>query len=765
MTPDLHPLVPQQIDQAQFLLPAPPRDRFFTAATLRAQLHRCRTALRRRWWVFLLTFLLIGGPAILYAITRPPTFRSEAVLWLASKLTLLGSGGGDRLSSTEDTTYVGTQAELIKSLPVQARAFEKVRAAFPQIAPSTTNADPEHLPFKVTVTTSLKNSVVELEAKGPSPEATRAFLDAVMGEYFALKKDSLKRTSSGALSSITDQIKDVEKQIQRQQDEMTRFQMSNNVPYLTEHGLSAGSQLAALTQVLSDLRTEYHLLGLITPEQFKDLAKGSQYSLSDSTVPGEKASRALALNANWAADTAYYQALQQVEVLKAKRDEFSQVLRPTHSKMVKLNQEIAGLDQFLKTLKGEGGQQALAQMANRKKSLELQIQNLESQYRVLETNAAEASRKLTEYDRVKEDLQRSQALYDRLLGLLQTVDLNNNMDQESLTAIGPASAARPTLTKYKLAAAGLFLAFVAALGLMVLLELLDDRFTLATELSYYLPDQVVGQIPESRLNRRNGKPRLLRHPEEQHAFAESFRNLRSCLFFMFEEGARPKIILLTSAIPKEGKSTVAANLASSLAASGSRVLLIDADLRRSSLHKLFGVSLGPGLREVLSQAVPVADAIVPVHFESASDPRPLTSDLRPPTSDLRPPASGLFLLPAGTPGPETSELFLRSQVPRLLRDLAAQYGYVIIDSPPVLATNDVMGLASMADGVFMVVRALYTSSRMVCEALDRMHRCNAKVVGIIYNRAARSTDYYSRYSREYHNRRGANPTAVSDAPA
>ncbi len=364
MPPDLHPLVPQQDGQRFILLPAPPQDRFSKATTLHVQVRRYATALRKRSWVLLLSLVAIGGPAVFLAVTKPPTFQSQALMWLAARLNLPNAG-----SYAEDlASYIATQAQLIKSPVIQSRALEKVRARFPALAAAKRNAASAGLHFDLTVRSSLKGSVVELRAVGPAAQATQAFLDALMDEYRAFKNDSRKRTSSGALSSITGQVNEVQKQIQQQQDELTLFQVSNNISYLTEHGLSAGSHLAKLVEILSDQQTEYRLLELLTPEQFKDLAKGSQYSFSDSPVPGERASRALAVNANWAADTAYYQALQQIEVLKAKRDEFSQVLRPTHSKMVKLNQEIAGLDQLLKTLKDEGWQQALAQMANRRKS-------------------------------------------------------------------------------------------------------------------------------------------------------------------------------------------------------------------------------------------------------------------------------------------------------------------------------------------------------------------------------------------------------------
>jgi succinoglycan biosynthesis transport protein ExoP len=699
-------------------LPALPQDRFSRATIWLAQVRRYATALRKRWWVFLLSLVAIGGPVAYFAMTRPPTFQSQAMMWLTGKLNLPSAG----LYAEELSNYIGTQADLFKGPILQWRAFERVRAQFPAVFGTKTNTALARLPFALTVRSSMKSSVLELRVTGPSSEATQAFLDALMDEYLAFKKDSRKRTSSGALSGITDQIHEAEEQIQHQQQQVTLFQMSNNISYLSEHGLSAGSHLSKLVELLSDLRTEQHLLELLTPAQFKGLAQGSQVTLSDKAVPGEKAARALAMNTA-APQAAYYQALQQIEILKAKRDEFARVLRPTHSKMVKLNQEIAGLEQLLKTLQDEGEERALAQMADRKKALGLQVENLESQYRAWETNAAEASRKLAEYDRMKQEMLRSQALYDRLLSLLQTVDLNNNLDQEPLVAMAPASPARPTLTKYRSGAAGLVLAFVVGLGAFFVLELLDDRFRSVQELSLNLPVRVVGQIPNVRRGPPKQGQRLL---PANAAFAESFRNLRSCLLFMSEQDPQPKVILVTSAIPKEGKTTVASNLAITLALSGARVLLVDADFHRGSVHRIFNVGLKPGLLEVLSQGVAPAQAIVPT-----AEPN-------------------LYVLPAGKDGDTSSDLFLRCRVDLLLKDLAGQFNYIVVDSSPVLATDAAACLGPFTDGVFMVVRAGHTSSRMASEALDRLLKRNSKVLGVIYNRAPASTDYYCHYTRDYY---------------
>src|ERR1039458_2321467 len=224
MNDELQPLVPERDDQNAMLVEAPPPDRFWTATLLHLQLHRCATALRRRWWVVALCLLFIGGPAVVYAFLKPPTFRSEAIMWLTSRLSLPGGAG---FLSEEMSSYMGTQAELIKSPAIQQRAFQKVRAAFPQVALLVTNPQPEILPFALTITSSPKNSVLNLEARGRFPQATRAFLDAVIEEYLELKKGSYQRSSVGALAGITEKIKEAEKQTKAQQKQLTSFEMSN----------------------------------------------------------------------------------------------------------------------------------------------------------------------------------------------------------------------------------------------------------------------------------------------------------------------------------------------------------------------------------------------------------------------------------------------------------------------------------------------------------------------------------------------------------
>lgn len=348
-------------------------------------------------------------------------------MWMTGKLNLPEG----KLFSEELSTFIGTQSDLIKSGVVQMRAYDRIRARFPEIASAETNetAAATAIPFTLAVKSSMKSSVLELTATGPSPEATRAYVNAVMDEYLAFKKDARKQTSFGALSTITDQVREAEKQVREIQARMIAFETTNNMAYVTERSSSAGKHLSDIGALLSDLRTESHLLEMLSPDQVKDIAQRGPGVSAKAPLPGEKAAQALLQNSA-VTQPGYYQAMQQLQLLKARRDDFAQSLRPTHSKMIKLNQEISGLEKLLDLLRQEGQQQAIAQITSRKQSIDLQIQNLEGQYRAWDTNAVEASSRVAEHNRFKQDLDRSQALYDRLLSLVQTVDLNKSLDQE-----------------------------------------------------------------------------------------------------------------------------------------------------------------------------------------------------------------------------------------------------------------------------------------------------------------------------------------------
>jgi capsular exopolysaccharide synthesis family protein len=416
---------------------------------------------------------------------------------------------------------------------------------------------------------------------------------------------------------------------------------------------------------------------------------------------------------------------EQIQILKAERADLSQYLQDKHPKMVKLTEEIARMENLLEIYR----QQNQESLVSARQSLELQIRNLEDSIKEWEGKAAESSRKMAEHQRLQLNVKRQQELYDRLLNLIQSVGVNKNLDQENVSIMENASAAFPVrsnvLQRLLLAALG---GLLAGLGILYFIDRHDDRVSSVTELMGLFEFPVVGHVPA--MPEVKGRPNLeLIHAHDpRHSYVECFRDIRSALLFASSDSVRPRTILVTSAIPNEGKSTVSANLAVTLALSGARVLLIDADLRCGTLHQLFGLATEPGLSELLLKQAHVQDCI-----KATGTPN-------------------LYVITCGHALVNPGELFLQPGTEAMLRELREQFDYVILDSAPVLATADTCSLAPKVDGVLVIMRGAFTSARLTRQALDFLVQRQIKVLGLILNRVDTSfPEYYQyKYGKYYH---------------
>jgi capsular exopolysaccharide synthesis family protein len=353
--------------------------------------------------------------------------------------------------------------------------------------------------------------------------------------------------------------------------------------------------------------------------------------------------------------------------------------------MIALSEDIARRERLLEIFR----QQSADQLESKKSSLALQIQNLERDIREWDAKTLEISRKMAEDQRLKSNVQRLQALFERLSTTKNTVETSAPINSESVTISEPAGEAQPTKTplsrKLLFGALG---GIVAGFLVLFVLDRLDDRMSSFSELQDLFDEPVLGQIPKEKSGSESGGGLLVVSEDPRHAFVEAYRNLRSSLLYIAESGTRPRTIVITSSVPGEGKSVTSADLAVTLANSGSRVLLVDGDLRKGVLHELFGSPPEPGFSEVLSQGLSGSETIQSTKV------------------------ANLWLLPRGQVTNRSSELFINPATGNFLKEIAGGYDYVLVDTAPVMAADDVTSLAPNMDGTIFVVRADYTSARL-----------------------------------------------------
>jgi capsular exopolysaccharide synthesis family protein len=677
----------------------------------RSRLPRLLGFLRRLWWVPVLTIAIAVGGSAFYLTLQPAIYASSARMWVSGKLHIPEGS----LYSEELQFFFGTQVELMQSEKIQQRALARVQTLNPELKPS---------PVRVRVAQAPKSAVFVLSAAGTDPAYTQAHLNALIDEYLNYKKEIRAATSDDTLASISEQVYQQEKELKAEQEKLSNFQRDNSLAVLQEQVAASTLYLSKLNAQLSDLKLEYQLLDSVPADPTAPRAEQTSApdAPSDSKRPTDS-SRASA-----SPSSEFLSAKQQVDLLKIQREELSRDLRPRHPKIQKLDEEIARGEKVL----GLFRQQTRDQMETAKQALKLKIDNVEGSTKEWEAKLMRANTPLAEFDRLKANVQRIQSLYDRLLNLLQTVDVNKNLDQGIVSVMERPSAAVATkLPRSKSLMLAALVGLVAGVGIVLLVARFDDRFTSMNEVMEQFDEEIVGQVPDVSKTRTNGKLELIQLDDARHMFAESYRSIRSSLLFMPSEDQRPKVLLVSSAVPSEGKSTVAANLARTVAFGGSRVLLIDGDLRRGKLHALLDTSREPGLAKLLRRQSGIAECIMPTALPN------------------------LFLIPTGEPTNESTELFLSSEFDQLLQQVHKQFDHVIIDSAPVFAADDATTLAPKMDGVIFVVRGSFTRATIARQALELLYQRQAKVLGLVFNRVnPRSGSYYYYKYADYYQSAG-----------
>src|SRR6266480_315263 len=686
------------------------------------RLHRYKALLQRRWWIPVLTICLGLFVQAWLIYQTPPSFQSISKMMLAGKLNI--SQGA--VYSEDSVNFYGTQIQLMQSQEVRHSAEQLVRSTHPEMQP---------VQVEITVMQKPRTSIFDLIAIGSVPDYTQAYLNAVMQKYLDFKKGMRQNQGSTVTTTITENVIQVEKDLRAAEDEMIEFQKQNNIGFIEQEGNSAALYVVRLNQQHAQLKTEYDLLSLLDLDQNLDRAQGKTDA---SSAPNPQASDdkppGMAFS-DVGPEADYLKAKQSLQLLKAERETLSKDLRPKHPKIVKLNDEVTKQEKLIELYR----QDTVEKLDTRRKSIGKQMENLQTNIKEWETKALDLSQRLAQFNRIKAKAERLKTLYDRLLSNLKDVNVSQSVDSGDQISImemaGPPISVRPGLLKSLLI--GLGCGALAGIGILLLLDRIDDRMASFGEFQHQFSENVLGQIPKEKS--KNGVM-LLQPDDLRHVTAESYRNIRSSIFFMPYEGPRPKTLLITSSVPNEGKSTISSNLAITMALSGARTLLIDGDLRRGSLREAFGISSRIGFSEVLKQEINWQEAVVPTSHPS------------------------LFLLPRGKTLAQPSEHLLRDSTNQLLKELYNHYDYIIIDSSPVLAADDTTSLAPKIDATLFVIRLSYTSARLTKKALELLYGRQVNVPGVLLNYVDTSLPeyYYYQYS-EYYNTPVAPPESAAAA--
>ncbi len=364
-------------------------------------------------------------------------------------------------------------------------------------------------------------------------------------------------------------------------------------------------------------------------------------------------------------------------------------------------------------------------------ALEIKIQETQSELDIRQdeltnlTSARQIADMQNQISSLQAKLDALQLNYTSLLANTQGGALN------SLSIIEPANLPIAPIGSNRLMTilTASVIALILAVSAAYLLTFLDNSIKSPDEIKRITNLPTLGAIPL--IPGDNNPDKLVVTREPRSPISEAYRTLRTGVQFSMIDRPESTSIQITSCNPSEGKSVTAANLAAVIAQAGFKVLIMDADLRRPMVHKIFSVDNRLGVTDFFRN-------LRPADYDQQFD--NILSQLVRPTSQ-----EGLWVLSSGPIPPNPSELLGSNANKQLIASLKSRFDYLILDSPPVMIVTDAVVLSTLVDGSIMVIDAETTQKGQLKQATDRLREVNANILGIVANRISPKSDGYSGY--------------------
>ena len=557
---------------------------------------------------------------------------------------------------------------------------------------------------------------VTFESTDPNLAArvANAHLENFIEQNFKSRFDA----TTAASNFLAGQLNDLKGKVEKSEDARITYERQHQIWTIDE-------KQNITTQKLADLNKE------LTEAQADRVRKEAMYQLV----------RSGNVDAIPAARDAIQDVLKtQVETRARYIDALNQY-GPNYPKVLRLQAQVKEIEQMVEREKANVANRVEAEYRAARQRELLLSQALDKQ----KIEANQMAEKLVQYNILKREAEANKQLYEGLLQKLKEAGISAGLRSSNIRVVDPAmipsTPSRPQKTRNIMLA--FLVGLVGGVGLALLREYLDNTVKTPDDVEALARLPSLAVVPAYvTLNGRGRVPKLLKSPSEdgaevrvelvshsmpQSQISEAFRALRTSLLLSQAEHP-PQVILLTSALPREGKTTVAVNLAVTLAQLGDRTLLIDADLRKPGIGR--ALSLADGKYAGLTSYLAGVSSL-----ELVTVPHPIITNLA--------------AIPTGPIPPNPADLLSSRRLSEALAALRQEYKFIVIDSPPVMAATDPVILSVLVDGVLLVVRSGQTPKDAFTRARDQLAAVRCRFLGVVLNAVdSSSPDYY--YSYRYY---------------
>jgi succinoglycan biosynthesis transport protein ExoP len=737
------------------IVPLPSRLPAWNLSPHEPHLYDYLLTLRKHQWL-ILSFMLA-----VMTITTIGTFRMQPVYVATSRIeidrensNILPFQGAESYDYVNDLdNYIETQSKILTS---ETMALQTIRSGVLSgqadfaSDPSTSDAlstgslanlkpPPELALFlaSLSVKRVLNSRLMDVSFESTNPLLAAQIVNAHIKNFIEQNFQSRYEATTRASTWLTDQLSELKIRVEKAEDARITYERQNQIWALD------GDKQNVTTQRMADLNKE------LTDVQSERMRKQSLFEFAKAgdmdSVPQIR-------------DNPVVQDLfrKRTEFYAQYTDALNQY-GPNFPKVLRLQSQLKEIEAAAEKEKKGVIARLDSEYREARQREELLTQALDQQ----KVQVNQMSERMVQYSILKREAEANKALYDGLLTKLKEAGISAGLRSSNIRVVDPAMVpqypARPAKTRN--IALSILVGLVGGIGLALLREYMDNTVkspddieslarlpSLAVVPAFTEPNgdrSRVKLLKGASTNGHNTRIELVAQHLPKSQMSEAFRALRTALL-LSQADHPPQVILVTSALPREGKTTAAANLAVTLAQLGDRTLLVDADLRKPGVGRL--LNLGSGKYAGLSSYLAGVSSLDLVTIQHPAIPN-------------------LSAIPTGPLPPNPADLLSSHKLSDAIAELRTKFKFIVIDSPPIMAATDAVILSVKADGVLLVVRSGETPKEAFVRSRDLLLSVKAHLLGVVLN-AVDSTapDYYYSY-RYYPYSQGYGPQELSEAPA
>jgi len=680
---------------------------------------------RKRKYIIIAAVVCTAFFSVLFSMLWQPVPLYKATASIKIEKTSSVTGLYVQAVSWSPTDYMGTQATIIKSYHIVELAAKELG-----LIPADVSSEEIHRNLKYQkIVLNIRDSI-ETEQEGYSnilnisvTSADPAFARDLANTIARVHKEhhfiDLNKRTSDAKAFIEGQLQVVKEKLRIAEDTVRKFR--------EEH------QLLAVASQTSQLLNQYASL----QDTYKKATEAIQTIENTATILNKSGKTALA------AKTSYF-IPDASPLYKGLNDQLIKLMMERDTLLITYTEEYPRVIEINKAI-----QEITARMES----------ELQHQHKILKAHIAALQKRIDEIDskiktlperslalgRLEEDVRINKELYMLLETKYQEILIKEAEKIEEIQIVKPALAPGRPINPPKTASigfAGILIGLIVGTLLAFVIETFDTSIGDIAEIEEYTGTQVIGLIPHVDVNEikasiaRDGSEeidtetaqrysRLISHYAPKSLLAENYRTLRTNLSFS-GLGKNIRTLTLTSSSPQEGKTFIVANLAVALAQTGKNVLLIDADMRKPMIAKMFGINQVPGLSDVILGNYFWKDTVNTVSDLMVGK---MTVDEIMTTPGL----DHLNIITCGTMPPNPAELMSTGTFRTILEEAQKEYDIIILDSPPVLSAADAAILGSISDAIAMVYRVGKVGRGTLKQAVAQLNRATAHIVGVVLN--------------------------------